>query len=202
MTRGRWRSKVLSVEYLTDEEIKSRFLDEGRMCQRLVHPNIVRVFDVGCAEDGTPFIVMELYAGVPLSAYTRSGVRVPLAQAAVILQGILRGPRRRPRAGHRAPRSEARERLPRARARTGSFSAQAPRLRHRQGHGRGRRHGNKTRTGVLLGTPAYMSRSRSRTPRTSTPAPTCGAQASCFYEMLAGRIAFARRPSTRASRRC
>ena len=83
--------KVLAVEYLHDEDVKSRFLDEGRMCQRLIHPNIVRVFDVATAEDGTPYIVMELLDGVPLSAYTRSGVRVPVQQAAAILQGILAG---------------------------------------------------------------------------------------------------------------
>src|SRR5438309_10840742 len=77
--------KVLALEFLTDAEVKARFLDEGRMCQRLIHPNIVRVFDVAEAEDGTPYIVMELLDGVPLSAYTRASVRVPLLQAATIL---------------------------------------------------------------------------------------------------------------------
>ena len=34
---------------------------------------------------------MELLEGVPLSAYTANGGRVPLAQAVTILQGILAG---------------------------------------------------------------------------------------------------------------
>src|SRR5262245_5688696 len=57
--------KVLGLDYLHDEDIKSRFLDEGVTCQRMIHPNIVRVFDVAQAEDGTPYIVMELLDGVP-----------------------------------------------------------------------------------------------------------------------------------------
>src|SRR6185295_12995345 len=65
--------KVLGVEHLGDDDVKSRFLEEGRVCQRLIHPNIVRVFEVAAAEDGTPYLVMELLDGVPLSAYTRSG---------------------------------------------------------------------------------------------------------------------------------
>ena len=37
---------------------------------RLIHPNIVRVLECAQAEDGSPFLVMELLDGVPLGAYT------------------------------------------------------------------------------------------------------------------------------------
>ena len=55
--------KILGIDYVTDVDIKNRFIEEGHTCQRLIHPNIVRVFDVGTAEDGTPYIVMELLDG-------------------------------------------------------------------------------------------------------------------------------------------
>ncbi|HYP86562.1 MAG TPA: serine/threonine-protein kinase, partial [Polyangiaceae bacterium] len=40
---------------------------EARAAARLVHPSIVRVFDVGAADDGQPFIVMELLSGKNLA---------------------------------------------------------------------------------------------------------------------------------------
>ncbi len=83
--------KVLRPEFLGDAHVRSRFLEEARTSMRLVHPNIVRVHEGTQAEDGTPYIVMELLEGVPLGAYTQNGGRVPLAQAVPILQGILAG---------------------------------------------------------------------------------------------------------------
>src|SRR5450755_11624 len=81
--------KILLPEFLGEPSVLSRFLDEARTCQRLIHPNIVRVSECLTAEDGSPFIVMELLEGVPLSAYTQNGGRVPMMQAVPILQGIL-----------------------------------------------------------------------------------------------------------------
>jgi serine/threonine-protein kinase len=83
--------KLLRPEYLAEPQVLSRFLEESRTCLRLVHPNIVRVTECATAEDGTPYMVMELLEGVPLGAYTQNGGRVPIAQAVPILQGILAG---------------------------------------------------------------------------------------------------------------
>src|SRR5215469_14006513 len=62
--------KMLLGEFLPDKNVVERFLEEGRTVQRLAHPNVVRVTDTGRAEDGTPFIAMELLEGETLGALT------------------------------------------------------------------------------------------------------------------------------------
>ncbi|HYQ16315.1 MAG TPA: serine/threonine-protein kinase, partial [Polyangiaceae bacterium] len=47
--------------------LPQRLRQEARAAARLVHPSIVRVFDVGVADDGEPFIVMELLHGSSLA---------------------------------------------------------------------------------------------------------------------------------------
>lgn len=45
------------------EKYKQRFYREASSAGQLIHPNIVTVYDVGHADDGTPFIVMEHVEG-------------------------------------------------------------------------------------------------------------------------------------------
>jgi serine/threonine protein kinase len=181
--------KVLAIDFLTDEDIKSRFIEEGRMCQRLIHPNIVRVFDVGTAEDGTPYIVMELLDGVPLSAYTRSGGRVPLAQAGIILQGILAGLGAAHAQGivHRDLKPEN---VFLAREPNGAFSAKILDFGIAKVMDVAGGMGSKTRTGVLLGTPAYMSPEQIKNAKDVDARADLWSAGVMLYEMLTGRVAF------------
>jgi eukaryotic-like serine/threonine-protein kinase len=64
--------KILHEHLAGDESFYARFLREARLASRLSHPNVVRVYDAGEAED-RPFIVMEYVHGAPLA---RSG-RLP-----------------------------------------------------------------------------------------------------------------------------
>jgi serine/threonine protein kinase len=59
--------KVVLPELANDRSIVSRFLQEGRLASRLIHPNIVRIIDVG-EDDDLLFMVMELLLGDDLSA--------------------------------------------------------------------------------------------------------------------------------------
>lgn len=181
--------KILSVDYRGDPVVKNRFLEEGRTCQRLIHPNIVRVFDVAEAEDGTPYIVMELLEGVPLSEYTRSGVRVPPFQAATILQGILAGLGAAHAQGvvHRDLKPEN---VVLAREPSGSYTAKILDFGIAKVMDAAGGMGSKTRTGVLLGTPAYMSPEQIRSAKDVDGRSDLWSAGVILYEMLTGRVAF------------
>jgi len=181
--------KILGADYRDDADVKRRFLDEGRTCQRLIHPNIVRVFDVAEAEDGTPYIVMELLDGVPLSAYTRSGVRVPLGQAATILHGILAGLGAAHAQGivHRDLKPEN---VVLSREEAGSFTAKILDFGIAKVMDAAGGMGSKTRTGVLLGTPAYMSPEQIKNAKDVDARSDLWSAGVLLYEMLTGRVAF------------
>jgi len=181
--------KLLSNDYRDDADVTARFLEEGRTCQRLIHPNIVRVFDVAEAEDGTPYIVMELLEGVPLSAYTRSGVRVPIHQAATILQGILAGLGADHAQGivHRDLKPEN---VVLSREQTGTFTAKILDFGIAKVMDAAGGMGSKTRTGVLLGTPAYMSPEQIKNAKDVDTRSDLWSAGVLLYEMLSGRVAF------------
>jgi len=63
--------KVLLNEVAAHRSIASRFFLEAQAAGRIGHPGILDVYDVGEDADGTPYIVMELLRGEPLSALVR-----------------------------------------------------------------------------------------------------------------------------------
>jgi serine/threonine-protein kinase len=72
--------KVLLPDIAAKEaQAVERFFNEARICGALRHPGIVDVLDVGRAEDGSPYLVMELLEGAPLDAVLqRAGQLRPL----------------------------------------------------------------------------------------------------------------------------
>src|ERR1700722_6825425 len=44
--------KLLRPEFRGEPMVLQRFLDEGKLCTRLVHPNIARMLECASAEDG------------------------------------------------------------------------------------------------------------------------------------------------------
>jgi serine/threonine protein kinase len=54
--------KLLAENLAGDEEFRRRFLREARLAAKLLHPNIVQVFDAG-EDEGRPYIVMEYVEG-------------------------------------------------------------------------------------------------------------------------------------------
>ena len=64
--------KMLAVEHHSaDSGLSERFYREARITAALSHPNTVRVFDVGEAEDGPLYLVMELLRGPTLERVLR-----------------------------------------------------------------------------------------------------------------------------------
>ncbi len=54
---------------MDSKSVIARFESEQQALALMDHPNIARVFDGGVAEDGTPFFVMELVNGVPITEF-------------------------------------------------------------------------------------------------------------------------------------
>ncbi|CAG1773183.1 partial Serine/threonine-protein kinase PknA, partial [uncultured bacterium] len=54
-----------------DEAASQRFLREARIAASLSHPNLVQVIDVGRTEQEQMYLVLELLEGEPLSAHLR-----------------------------------------------------------------------------------------------------------------------------------
>jgi serine/threonine-protein kinase len=181
--------KTLRAEFLAEPQVLSRFLDEARTCLRLVHPNIVRILECGAAEDGAPFLVMELLDGVPLGAYTQNGGRFPIAQAVPILQGILAGLAAAHSHGivHRDLKPEN---VFLTRATNGTFVVKVLDFGIARVMDEAGGMGSRTRTGMLLGTPAYMSPEQVKDSRDVDQRADLWSAGVMFYEMLSGRVAF------------
>jgi serine/threonine-protein kinase len=181
--------KVLRPEFVAQRDVLQRFLEEARTSIRLVHPNIVRVLEGAQAEDGAPFLVMELLDGVPLGAYTQNGGRVPLAQAVPILQGILAGLAAAHAEGivHRDLKPDN---VLLTRDASGTFVVKLLDFGIAKVMDAAGGMGVRTRTGVFLGTPAYMSPEQARSARDVDQRADLWSAGILFYEMLTGRPAF------------
>jgi eukaryotic-like serine/threonine-protein kinase len=76
--------KLLRADVNT-ADLQERLRVEGRAIAKLVHPAIVRVFDIGEAESGEPFIVMELLNGESLGTILERGALMPVSAVQLLL---------------------------------------------------------------------------------------------------------------------
>jgi tetratricopeptide (TPR) repeat protein len=74
-----------------DPEQKVRFEREARAVARMMHPNVVTVFDLGYHTDGAPYIAMELLRGRDLLQTLRQGPPLALDRKVAIIQQVLDG---------------------------------------------------------------------------------------------------------------
>ena len=61
--------KLIRADRGTSKQILARFESERQAIAVMDHPNIVKLLDAGTSENGSPFFVMELVKGVPLTEY-------------------------------------------------------------------------------------------------------------------------------------
>ncbi len=61
--------KVLHPEYASKPDLVDRFLREAKSATLIKHPNVVDVVDLNRLEDGRPYITMEYLSGNPLNQY-------------------------------------------------------------------------------------------------------------------------------------
>jgi serine/threonine-protein kinase len=83
--------KVLHPEYARFEGVRTRFLREGYMANLVAHPGVVRVIDDDDDDEGrTVFLVLELLSGETLEERAkRLGGRLPVGEALVLAGWLL-----------------------------------------------------------------------------------------------------------------
>ncbi len=140
--------KTMSDALLVDEEMRERFLREARSAAGLQHPNIVTIYEFDPEEVGGPFIAMELLDGRPLSELMDGKRLTRLEDKIKLVEQVCRGLDFAHKRGviHRDIKPGNIQVLPDSTAKILDF-------------GIARRDDStlKTKTGLVMGTPNYMS---------------------------------------------
>jgi serine/threonine-protein kinase len=143
--------KVLHPELSVIGEIRSRFLREGYLANRVKHPGAVAVLDDDVTEDGSAFLVMELLHGENVeSLWERHGHQLPLELVTGIglqLLGVLDAAHRRG-VVHRDIKPENLLLLSDGNVKVLDFGIARV---------RGAAMGHATEPGFTMGTPAFMA---------------------------------------------
>jgi len=184
--QGRRAIKLLQPQFQAQRNVVERFYAEARACHALHHPHIARVEEFAYAEDGSPYIVMELLVGQSLDDYLRTHPPMAPAAAGPLLLEALAALSVAHAAGivHRDIKPP------------NLFIVQAPsggsmlkvldfgiaKVMDVAG-GMGR----KTRTGAVLGTPGYMSAEQLKDAKSCDARSDLWSLGVVFYEMLTHR---------------
>ena len=178
--------KLLHPELSEDAELVARFRREAEASASLGDPNIVQVTDFGHSEEHGAFLVMELLSGAPLASVLANEGKLPPARVAFIAHQVLGALASAHRAGivHRDLKPDN--------VFLTSVSGIADivklldfgiaKLIANDG-------GQRTATGVVLGTPAYMSpeQARGREVDARTDLYAVGV---LMYQALSGRLPY------------
>ena len=172
--------KMLLVGLYFDADEAHRIRAEAEAIARLQHPNIVHVYEVG-ERDGGPYLLMEFVDGGTLADRIKQGP-IPTAQAVAWAEAIARGIH----AAHR--RSIVHRDLKPANVLMTTDGV--PKITD---FGIARRIDDptdRTRTGQVVGTPAYMSPEQAEGRKGVGPPADIWAVGAILYEMLTGRRPF------------
>jgi hypothetical protein len=86
----RFAIKLLHSEYARQPGVLARFQREAEASAAISHPNVLGVYDVDRTSDGTPFMVSELLEGQDLSKQLEKNPRITPAQAVNIARQTCR----------------------------------------------------------------------------------------------------------------
>jgi len=183
--------KVLHGYLATDREIVSRFFTEARAVTRVGHRNIVDVLDSGVTDGGICYMTMELLEGESLASLIERERRLPLVRSVNIgLQvadaldashkaGIVHRDLK-PENVHLGPGTDGADLV--KVLDFGIAKLMGDRERSNVGH--------RTRSGVVIGTPAYMSPEQCAGQVDIDSRTDIYALGTILFHMLAGRCPF------------
>ncbi len=148
----RFAVKVMHDELARKPELVTRFRREAETACVAAHPNVVQVFDVAETETGTPFIVAELLEGEDLGQRLARVKKLDLAVTVTIVRQLC--------AGLSAAHAQGvvhRDLKPDNLFLVGGDSPMVKLLDFGIARVNDTGAANRTRTGIIMGTPAYMA---------------------------------------------
>jgi eukaryotic-like serine/threonine-protein kinase len=77
--------KFLHALYATNPEVVTRFQREAQAAAQIGHENIIEVTDMGCAPDGSPYLVMECLEGTDVKKIIERDGALSVKRTALIL---------------------------------------------------------------------------------------------------------------------
>jgi hypothetical protein len=150
--------KMLLPQLSSDPAIVQRFFNEARAASAIDHPGIVEVYDFGSAPNGAAYIVMALLKGESLAQRLERGPMAPLEGASIVAQvlGALAAAHARGIV-HRDLKPDNIFLVPNELMANGVQVKLLDFGIAKLGGDSGTGGGFKTQTGMMMGTPAYMS---------------------------------------------
>ena len=179
--------KVLLPEFSADQQVVARFFNEARATSMIEHPGIVEILDSDVLPDGSAFIVMEFLKGESLGNLQRRGDHLPLQRALFLARHMadaLAAAHER-QIVHRDLKPDN-VYLPSG----GNQPIKILDFGIAKLQAGGKEGFYKTRTGVLLGTPAYMSPEQCRGAGEIDHRTDIYSLGCMLFEMASGRLPF------------
>ncbi len=181
--------KMLLPELASDAGILERFRREARAASTIGHEHIVDVLDMGALPNGAPFIAMELLNGQELAELLRDAGPLPAGRAVRIMLDVCSALSAAHAAGivHRDLKPANIFLVERG---DGLDFPKVLDFGISKIQGKGVNDQGLTKTGIAMGTPAYMSPEQAQGLKTVDQRTDVYAIGTILFEMLTGRTPF------------